>query len=516
MSVHGGTISTGNCNFEFLQLFVLSHCVTLTSLSMRSLQRTTLFRFAVVLVFGCLLNSCELGQVNYAPESITDHEQYKDYGENPFVETSVEAVSTFSIDVDQGSYTNIRRMIESGTKPPAEAVRIEEMINYFRFDYPAPTGNDPVAISTELTACPWAPEHRLIHIGLKAKDIPVEQLPPSNLVFLIDVSGSMSQELPLLKDAFKELTNHLRDDDKIALVTYAGDDRIVLPSTSGKERAKILAAIDQLSSGGGTAGAAGIQTAYAEAHKGFIEGGNNRVILATDGDFNIGVSSDEELIKMIEAKRDLGIHLTTLGVGYGNYMEVKMEQMADHGNGNYFYLDNLAEAKRVMVGQMTGTLYLLAKDVKVQVEFDRAVVKSYRLIGYENRKLENEDFENDKKDAGDMGVGHTVTAIYEIIPQNVATIGAPTIHFSLRYKEPEGETSKLLTSTLNYSNANTESTNARFASSVVEFGLILRDSKHKGTSNLENVVSRASASLSFDAHERQGFIDLVTRYRQLR
>jgi Ca-activated chloride channel family protein len=454
--------------------------------------------------------------MNYASDVVVNEEQYKDYGENPFVETSVDALSTFSIDVDQGSYTNIRRMIESGTRPTPDAVRIEEMINYFKFDYPAPTGSDPVAISTELTACPWQPEHRLIHIGLKAKDIPIEELPPSNLVFLIDVSGSMSGVLPMLKDAFKELTNHLRDEDRIAIVTYAGADRVVLSSTPGSERSKILSAIDQLTSGGGTAGAAGIRTAYAEAQKGFIKGGNNRVILATDGDFNIGVNNDEELIAMIESKRDLGIHLTTFGVGYGNYKEVKMEQMADHGNGNYFYLDGLAEAKRVMVGQMTGTLFILAKDVKVQVEFDPSVVKSYRLIGYENRRLENKDFEDDKKDAGDMGVGHTVTAIYEIVPQEVATIGAPAIHFNLRYKDPESETSKLMTSTLNYTTTNTESTNARFASSVVEFGLILKDSKYKGAANVANVVTRASSSLGFDQQERQGFVDLVNRYQQLR
>jgi Ca-activated chloride channel homolog len=484
---------------------------------MRSLETTTRCRLAVTLFVGLLLGSCEMqGDMVYSSyDPLATGEQYADYGENPFVETSLEAVSTFSIDVDQGSYTNIRRLIDQGSRPPVEAVRIEEMINYFKYDYPAPTGSDPVAISTELTACPWEPDHRLIHIGLKAKDIPLDQLPPSNLVFLIDVSGSMNEELPLLRNAFKELANNLRDEDRIAIVSYAGSNDLVLASTPGSQRDKILTAIDNLAAGGGTNGAAGIITAYQEAERGFITEGNNRVILATDGDFNIGITDDNELIKLIESKRDLGIHLTTLGIGNGNYKEVKMEQMADRGNGNYFYLDNFAEAKRVFVGQMTGTLYLLAKDVKVQVEFDQSVVKSYRLIGYENRKLENSDFENDKKDAGDMGVGHTVTAIYEIIPQKAATLGAPTIHFNLRYKDPEGEESKLITSTLNYTPANSESTNARFASSVVEFGLILRNSKYKGSSNLGNVISRASSALGTDPGERQGFVDLVRRYEQL-
>ena len=347
-------------------------------------------------------------------------EDYALIQENRFLGVEQEPLSTFSIDVDAASYSNMRRFINSGQHPPKDAIRIEEMINYFNYDYPQPTSDVPFEVVTELAQCPWQPQHQLLHIGLQGKTIPTQNLPASNLVFLIDVSGSMNSQnkLPLLKSSFKLLTNQLREQDRVAIVVYAGAAGLVLPPTSGKNKQAIKEALDQLKAGGSTAGGEGIQLAYKTAREHFIEGGNNRVILATDGDFNIGPSSDAALVRMIEKERESGIFLTVLGYGMGNYKDNKMQQLADKGNGNHAYIDNINEAKKVLVTEFGGTVFTIAKDVKIQIEFNPAAVEGYRLIGYENRLLQNEDFNDDQKDAGELGSGHTVTALYEIIPAN--------------------------------------------------------------------------------------------------
>ncbi|MDP5016876.1 MAG: VWA domain-containing protein, partial [Dolichospermum sp.] len=315
-------------------------------------------------------------------------------------------------------YSNMRRFITQGQLPPKDAVRIEELINYFTYNYPQPTGNKPFSVTTEVTAAPWNPQHKLVQVGLQGKRLESETLPPSNLVFLIDVSGSMGEadKLPLVQQSLKLLVNKLRPEDRVSLVVYAGNAGVVLPATPGNQKTKILAAIDRLQAGGSTAGGQGIELAYKIAKQNFLKSGNNRVILATDGDFNVGVSSDAELTRLIEQKRDQGIFLTVLGFGTGNYKDGKMEQLADKGNGNYAYIDTLLEAKKVLVNDIRGTLFTIAKDVKIQVEFNPAKVQAYRLIGYENRLLQNQDFNDDKKDAGEIGSGHSVTALYEIIP----------------------------------------------------------------------------------------------------
>ncbi|MEL6943020.1 MAG: VWA domain-containing protein, partial [Bacteroidota bacterium] len=440
-----------------------------------------------------------------AQEQRWNTEDYAPIEENEF-QTALDApLSTFSIDVDKASYSNCRRYINNGVLPPPGAVRIEEFINYFDYDYPKPKGEHPFSIQTEMADCPWANGHKLVQIGLQGKEVAKQNMPASNLVFLLDVSGSMNSynKLPLLKKAFRMLVQQLDAKDRVAIVVYAGASGVVLPSTKGNNQQAILEALNRLEAGGGTAGAAGIELAYQVAEENFIEEGNNRIILATDGDFNIGQSSDAALKTMIEEKRDKGIFLSVLGFGMGNYKDNKMETLADNGNGNYAYIDNLKEAKKVLVEDLTGTIFTIAKDVKIQIEFNPAHVKAYRLIGYENRKLKNEDFNNDKKDAGELGAGHTVTALYEIIPaDSEETLASTTdelkyqtrsiadaaktdpdwMTVKLRYKQPDADKSQLIIQTCRDEDLSWKSSseNFRFATAVAGFGLLLRDSEYKG------------------------------------
>ncbi len=448
-------------------------------------------------------------------------EEYGHTDENPFVAVSAHPLSTFSIDVDRAAYGNVRRFLLGGSAPPKDAVRIEELVNYFPYDYAGPDGDDPVAIHTELGPAPWKPAHQLLRIGLQARRIDLRGLPPSNFVFLIDVSGSMQDvnKLPLVKASLTLLVNSLRPNDRVAIVVYAGSAGLVLPSTSGDEKRAILAAIDQLEAGGSTAGGAGIKRAYDEAVANFIRGGNNRVILATDGDFNVGVSSDGELVRLIEDRRKTGVFLTVLGFGMGNLKDAKMEQLADHGNGNYAYIDNLLEARKTLVHELGGTLYTVAKDVKIQVEFNPSRVRAYRLIGYENRLLAAEDFADDAKDAGEMGAGHSVTALYEIVPVGVQTDvtiripdslryqsvpaprGAPSPELGfvkVRYKQPDGDQSRLLTHPVTTAVTRNPSLDFRFQSAVAEFGLLLKSSAHRGSATFEEVIATARASTGAD------------------
>ncbi|MCW5211460.1 VWA domain-containing protein [Desulfobulbus sp. TB] len=428
-----------------------------------------------------------------------NRESYNAEEENDFISTANDPLSTFSIDVDTASYSNVRRLLNSGQLPPKGAVRIEELINYFSYDYPQPDSKHPFSVTTELGPNPWNDSHKLVRIGLKAKDIDKKDLPPSNLVFLIDVSGSMSapNKLPLLQKSLKMLVSQMGANDRISLVVYAGNDHVVLSPTPGSEQQKIITAVDSLGAGGSTHASSGITTAYQLAKQAFLPKGNNRIILASDGDFNVGITSRGELQKLVEEKRKSGIYLTVLGFGMGNYHDDTMEILADKGNGNYAYIDNLLEAKKVMVKEMSGTLFALARDVKIQVEFNPAKVGAYRLIGYENRVLADEDFNDDKKDAGEIGVGHTVTALYELIP--VGAAGQPTVDslkyqkktqekqyvkefmtVKLRYKPLEASASVLLSTVVQENNLALEDTSNdfRFASAVAAFGMLLTDSKH--------------------------------------
>lgn len=482
-----------------------------------------------------------------APEPQTggkfNTENYNRIDDNPFHRVGNEPLSTFSIDVDTAAYSNMRRFITQGQLPPKDAVRIEELINYFPYNYPQPTGNRPFSVTTEVTAAPWNPQHKLVQVGLQGKRLENETLPPSNLVFLIDVSGSMGEpdKLPLVQQSLKLLVNKLRPEDRVSLVVYAGNAGVVLPATPGNQKTKILAAIDRLQAGGSTAGGQGIELAYKIAKQNFLKSGNNRVILATDGDFNVGVSSDAELTRLIEQKRDQGIFLTVLGFGTGNYKDGKMEQLADKGNGNYAYIDTLLEAKKVLVNDIRGTLFTIAKDVKIQVEFNPAKVQAYRLIGYENRLLQNQDFNDDKKDAGEIGSGHSVTALYEIIPTGTKSdVKLPEVDplryqrsgvtatdtadnemmlVKLRYKSPQDSTSQLITQTIKDSefNANqTPSTNLRFAAAIATFGMILRDSEYKGNANYDLVIKLATQGKGEDQEGYRGeFIRLVEQSREL-
>ncbi len=445
---------------------------------------------------------------DFPPQTDFNTEEYGVIDEPGFAAAVNTPLSTFSIDVDTASFANVRRFLHDGRLPPADAVRIEELINYFDYDYPDPSEGEPFSIVTEMAGCPWAPSHRLVHIGLRSKPVAMANLPPNNLVFLIDVSGSMAaaDKLPLLKKAFSLLAQQLRTQDQISIVVYAGAAGMVLPPTFGAQKTKILRSLSQLDAGGSTAGGAGIHLAYKLARENFIEAGNNRVILATDGDFNVGVSSDGELVKMIEREREAGVFLTVLGFGTGNLKDSKMEKLADHGNGNYAYIDNLLEARRVLVEQMGATLLTVAKDVKLQVEFNPAQVKAYRLIGYENRRLHDEEFNDDKKDAGDLGAGHSVTALYEVIlaGSDEPLSGVDPLKYQqttvrpdaegsnevltvkLRYKPPEGSESRLLTRVLAKPGDGAVPSQAfRFASAVAEFGLLLRDSPYKGAADYD-------------------------------
>jgi Ca-activated chloride channel family protein len=461
-------------------------------------------------------------------------EEYDRIYENIFLDALKNPLSTFSIDVDTASYANVRRFINNNQYPYKDAVRIEEMINYFSYDYPLPTKKHPFAIYTEISGCPWNPDHRLIHIGLQGKMLESKHLPPSNLVFLLDVSGSMqpANKLTLLKKAFKLLIDELGEKDRVSIVVYAGAAGLVLPSTPANQKDKIFAALDRLSAGGSTAGGAGIQLAYKVAWENFIPEGNNRIILATDGDFNVGISSTSELVRTIEDKRKKGIFLTILGFGMGNYKDGRMEQIADKGNGNYHYIDNLLEAKKVFVNDMRGTLFTIAKDIKIQVEFNPTKVRAYRLIGYENRLLKKEDFADDTKDAGELGAGHTVTALYEIIPfgsnEEVPVVGdlkyqvvkidpkayrsKEILTVKLRYKNPDGKKSQLLEIPLADKKITLAkaSENFKFSAAVAEFGMLLRDSEFKGKSSYEDVVKLAQQGKGQDRHGyRTEFIKLV-------
>jgi Ca-activated chloride channel family protein len=467
-------------------------------------------------------------------------EGYDVIAENPFLTTASAPRSTFSIDVDHASYSNVRRFLRGGTRPPRDAVRLEELINYFPYDLPAPNGDDPVSITTEVGAAPWNTAHRLVRIGLRGRPIDVESLPPNNLVFLIDVSGSMDEpnKLPLLKSAFALLIDQLRPQDRVALVVYAGNAGLVLPPTAGDQKSVILEAIARLEAGGSTAGGAGLRLAYDVAQQSFMSRGNNRVILATDGDFNVGTSSDAELVQLIEQRREQGTFLTVLGFGTGNVKDSKMEKLADKGNGNYAYVDNITEARKVLVTEMGGTLVTIAKDVKLQVEFNPRRVAAYRLLGYENRMLRDEDFTDDTKDAGELGSGHTVTALYELIPpgapdlehvprpdslrytrptaQTDAAGSAELMYVKLRYKPPTDRRSREMTHVVHDEVTQRPSGDFGFASAVAEFGMVLRDSPHRGKSSIDSVIVRAERSRGEDPFGyRAEFVSLARMARDV-
>ncbi len=464
-------------------------------------------------------------------------EEYDAINENIFHEALKNPLSTFSIDVDAASYSNVRRFINNGQRPPKDAVRIEEMVNYFDYDYVQPRLEDPFAVVTEISTAPWNRKHKLIHIGLQGRKIPTEKLPPSNLVFLLDVSGSMNQpnKLPLLKTSFKMLVEQLRPQDHVAIVVYAGAAGLVLEPTPGSEKKKIIEALDHLAAGGSTAGGAGINLAYAVAKKHFKPEGNNRIILATDGDFNIGESSNASMERLIEEKRQDGIFLTVLGFGMGNYKDSKMEILADKGNGNYAYIDNITESRKVLVNEFGGTLFTIAKDVKLQIEFNPAKVKAYRLIGYENRMLRSEDFNDDKKDAGELGSGHTVTALYEVIPVGVesefqkiddlkyqasqvdpkAVNSKELMTIKLRYKKPGEAISKLIVHPLVDSNTPLAKTsdNFRWSASVAAFGMLLRESQYVKDFTYEQVAQMAQQAKGIDREGyRIEFINMVKSF----
>ncbi len=465
-------------------------------------------------------------------------ESYAAIEENAFLSVRANPLSTFSIDVDRASYSNIRRYLKDGALPPKDAVRIEEMVNYFPYRVAQPRGEEPFAVVTEAMSAPWQPQHQLVRISLQGRRIDMSDLPPNNLVFLIDVSGSMTpvNKLPLLKQALRLLVEELRPQDRVALVVYAGSAGVVLESTPGSEKSEILDAIEALEAGGSTAGGAGIRLAYDIARASHLRNGNNRVILATDGDFNVGVSSDAEMRRLIEAKREQGTFLTVLGFGTGNLKDSKMEALADHGNGNYAYIDDLAEARKVLVTELGGTLVTIAKDVKLQVEFNPAHVRSYRLIGYENRLLAAEDFDDDRKDAGELGAGHTVTALYELVPVGVegtvevrepgelryqertgdAVRNGPELAFvKLRYKPPTGTTSRLLEVPVRTPRSKA-SEDLRFAASVAAFGMLLRDSEHRGTTSYGDVLTLARGALGADPNGyRAEFVRMVEIARRL-
>jgi Ca-activated chloride channel family protein len=448
---------------------------------------------------------------------------YAKVQENVFHPVAKDPLSTFSLDVDNASYTNVRRFLNEGQLPPRDAVRVEEMLNYFHYQLPAPptTSPDPVRISAELSECPWAPGHQLARIGIQAKKIETASLPPVNLVFLVDVSGSMqgADRLGLVQAGLRLLVKQLRPQDHVALVAYAGAAGLVLPPTAGAQQETILGAIDRLEAGGSTAGGAGLRLAYSVARQNFLQTGNNRVLLATDGDFNVGESSDEAMEQLIVQQRETGIFLTVLGVGRGNLRDSRMELLADKGNGNYAYLDNLDEARRTLVAQFGGTLFTVAKDVKLQVEFNPARVANYRLLGYENRLLANEDFNNDRKDAGELGAGHTVTALYELVPVEAdkplvdklkyqvntqhlpGSASSEVLTVKLRYKEPQGATSKLLAQPLAGAAVpiTQASADQQFAAAVAEFGLLLRQSEQRGTATYGTAVQLAQAGRGPDA-----------------
>jgi Ca-activated chloride channel family protein len=475
----------------------------------------------------------------------TDTAAYPHLVENSFLTALNHPLSTFSIDVDTASYANVRRFLNEDRLPPPDAVRIEEMVNYFKYDYPQPDGEGPFAANIEIAGCPWNSEHRLVRIGLKGREIAQNERPPSNFVFLIDVSGSMEtpERLPLIKQALHQLVKKMTENDRVAIVVYASEVGVKLQSTPCTEKEKILAAIDDLTAGGSTDGSDGIQTAYRVAQKNFIEGGVNRVLLCTDGDFNVGITDQGQLVKMIEDKAKGGVALTTLGVGTDNYKDALMQKLADKGNGNYFYLDSLEEAEKVLIDQMSGTLVTIAKDVKIQIEFNPAQVGAYRLIGYEKRMLRKQDFNNDKIDAGEIGAGHTVTALYEIVPAGAEIhsgevdplkyqqpaeekpdryispdVSKELLTLKLRYKQPDGDTSKRLEFPVTDGGKSFEraSTDFKFAAAVAEFGMLLRDSEFKGNSSYGAVLELAQEAKGTDAEGyRSEFLNLAQKAQEL-
>lgn len=475
----------------------------------------------------------------WSHEETGSGERYEQIEENPFLETIRAPLSTFSVDVDTASYANVRRFLNEGRRPPTDAVRIEELVNYFDYEYPQPIGEAPFSVTTEVAAAPWNTKHKIVQIGLQGKKMSLEDAPPSNLVFLLDVSGSMNatDKLPLLKESLKILVNQMSERDRIAIVTYAGSSGLALPSVNANRRAEILDALNNLEAGGSTNGGEGIQLAYKIAEQNFLQSGNNRVILATDGDFNVGLSSDAELVNLIELKRQSGIFLSVFGFGTGNINDSMMEKLADKGNGNYSYIDSLAEAKKSLGAQVSGTLHTIAKDVKIQVEFNPATVAGYRLIGYENRLLAAEDFNDDRKDAGEIGAGHSVTALYEIVPagQKIVNPGIDQLKYSqvektdtlfngelltlkLRYKEPTGGSSKLLTAGVLDRNLPIEnaSNNLKFAATVAEFGMLLRGSRYKGDSSFASTARLAQVAMGNDLNGyRAEFVELVKKAERL-
>ncbi len=473
----------------------------------------------------------------------SDTARYSHFSENSFHSARNQPLSTFSIDVDTASYANVRRFLNEGRMPPRDAVRIEELINYFSYDYPQPRGDDPFSANIEVAGCPWNPEHRLVRIGLHGREIARDKRPPSNFVFLIDVSGSMSpqERLPLLKQALRQLVKKMNAEDRVAIVVYASEAGLKLESTSCEKKEKILRAIDELGAGGSTNGGDGIRQAYRVAEQNFIREGVNRVLLCTDGDFNVGTTDQSELIQLIQREAKSGVFLTTLGVGTDNYKDALMQNLADKGNGNYHYLDSLEEAQKVLIDQMNGTLVTIAKDVKIQVEFNPAQVGAYRLIGYEKRLLRKEDFNNDAKDAGEIGAGHTVTALYEIVPPGrpisgavddlkyqqpmeekperyVTTSSRELLTLKLRYKHPDGDRSRLLEFAVTDTGKGFRgaSKDFRFAASVASFGMLLRDSEFKGDASYRDVLNWAESAKGDDAEGyRSEFINLVRKARSL-
>ncbi|WP_440299664.1 vWA domain-containing protein [Huintestinicola butyrica] len=482
---------------------------------------------------------CAPADYDEAPADNADFEQndeeYNYISENGYTAVSSAPLSTFSADVDTASYTNVRRMIDDGMDVPPDAVRIEEFINYFDYDYTDPADGEPFAVHTELSDCPWNDETELLMVGINTKgfDAVLDERPAMNLVFLIDVSGSMydDNKLPLVQKSFSMLTDNLTAADRVSIVTYAGSDEVVLEGADGNDRKKILRAINDLEAGGSTAGAAGINTAYDIAQKYFIDGGNNRVILATDGDLNVGLSSESELTRLIEEKRESGVFLSVLGFGTGNYKDNRLEALADYGNGNYSYIDSEKEAKKVLVDEMSGTLFTVAKDVKFQLEFNPANVKGYRLIGYENRVMAAEDFNDDTKDAGEIGAGHSVTVLYEIVPadskmelgeselkyasDSEGVMGDELLTVNIRYKEPEGSESKLLTYPVNKSlYSDKMSADMNFASCVTEFGMLLRNSRYIGDVTYKDVSAQLSKYDYSDDDYKDEFIYLVNTMKR--
>jgi Ca-activated chloride channel family protein len=471
-------------------------------------------------------------QVLVVPPQEWNTEEYNRIREQPFLNALNNPLSTLSIDVDTASYSNVRRFLQRGEMPPKDAVRIEEFINYFTYDYPEPTGETPFSFIVELSDCPWNQQHMLVHIGLQGKKIAFDRLPPNNLVFLLDVSGSMNSpdKLPLLKEALAMLTGQMRSADRVAIVVYAGSAGLVLPPTPGNEKQKIISAMEKLRAGGSTAGGAGIQLAYSVAERYFDPDGNNRVILATDGDFNVGVSSQGELVRLIENKRDTGIYLTVLGFGTGNYKDSRMESLADSGNGNYAYIDTEREARKALVVELGGTLFTIANDVKIQIEFNPAIVDSYRLVGYENRILRAEDFADDRKDAGEMGAGHTVTVLYELKMSSGAEAARRELRYQstevreeaqsskelvlikFRYKKPGETQSRYLEQPVLFDPVaiDASSINFRYSAAVAAFAQILRDSDLRGTASYDLVLQLAEQSLGADLEwYRKEFLGLV-------